>query len=72
MKYGERRGGDQGKYSGVKDIGGLVVRRSGGCERGSYGGVEQWTSSPVSWRRSKRAMNEGQEVRQGLVKRASG
>ena len=53
-------------------MGGLVVRRSGGCERGRYGGLEQGTSLPGPWRRSKRAMEEGQEVRQRLVKRASG
>ena len=51
---------------------GSVVRRSGGGERGRYGGLEQGTLSLGPWRRSKRAMKEGQEVRRRLVRRASG
>ena len=53
-------------------MGGQGVRRSGGCERGRYGGLEQGTSLSGPWRRSQRVMEEGQEVRQRLVRRASG
>ena len=43
-------------------MGGLGVRRSGGCEIGRYGGLEQGTSllgpgegAKGSWRRGKRS-----------------
>ena len=53
-------------------MGGLVVRRSGGREIGMYGGLEQGTPIFGPWRRSRRTMEEGQEVRQRLVRRAAG
>ena len=53
-------------------MGGLVVRRSGGCEIGRYGGLEQGTPLSGPRRRSKKAMEEGKEVSQRLVRRAAG